>query len=334
MALVTLSKTWVADTRVVQVPFAFSTTTDHFQLIYLIKTAFVAAGWVVMSSSDSISTGVYPLDYWTSYTSVVCATPGSVHSWVVLRNTAISPTFDVCLDCRTTNATSVNVFCSYDGYKADGTISNKPTVNTSGVEHAFTTSVFYPHASGDMGFVFFYSTDGSCFRLFCTDNGTHAGYWTNNCNHCGPYFIFDIPKNSPSWLVRKYVAAASLGYSSHSFDYSSFALTTDTSMRTSIGTTEVLLGLGGVGLANNIGSPLSPAAVRTADSGGSYTLVPPYLVSLTSSYPGILGTLHDCYLASCHLPEGSYIPTTGLTRGLYKVGAGCWGSDGGYLGLP
>jgi hypothetical protein len=290
------------------------------------------AGWTVSQSSSSVSAGSG--DLITDQTKLVWAIAGSVHSWVVLKNTTLGADFSVCIDCNFASSSnaSVTILSSVAGYQA-GTTTNRPVVNVGGVEHNFGTIYLCAStASTTMtkGVVVLYSSDGECLRMFSSFNtGLNASPTESGC-----VLMFEKLENPVSWLspnIISFVTTAS-SVSSTGFRYLLVQSTTNVSIRTEVNSNAVNVAIGTIGLGNAVGNTVPGNS--GPDYGGNYLLTPCFAISLNTSYPGILGKFYDMYLAPQYIPEGVYLKTSLSSKGLIKIGDGAFGCSGNTVIVP
>jgi hypothetical protein len=314
-----LDKTWVVSEYVINNNSDANITNG---LLVGIKNLFKAHGWSVASCSDGVTTPIVPAtDYWIDYTNIINNT-GS-HSWVVLTNSNISANFAFCIDCNVTSSGYQyhNFYCCTSGYNTDGTISARPTVAGGGYEVTLlaSSSVWhYSEVNRDSKAILFNSSDYKCYRLFISGSAYNS------------IWIFDVPKDPPGWWTIPYVASISLAKSLCPA-YSTYCLTTTTTMKSDLASSVVNFGLGSIG--NSTGAHGSTNVGRKQDFDGYFVMSPTYLISNTTARPGIYGTLYDLYWTSIGfelaLPKSSgFLATEEYDRGLIVFGSFAQGNDG------
>jgi len=332
MTSIVLDKTWSVINAVVDTN-TYSTLADQSKwCMYYLKEAFKTAGWVVTQYSDSVNIRTDETTYPMTYDKFVWAIAGSIHSWFVVKNTTLGTDFSVCIDCNfgATGSYQVTVLSTFAGYQA-GTITNRPVVNTSGVEHNFGTIIYSYSAAlaNRKGWAILYSSDGECFRAFSSyGDGKNAASNTGGCVLC-----FEKLKNHVSWLTNNVVSIVKTGgaNTTSGFKYTVMCVTTSTSTRVEVNSTAVNVGIGTIG----IGDPLGNSSVGVGtDVSGAFMLTPCYAISLNTSYPGILGSFYDMYFASSDIPEGVYFKTSSSSKGLVKFGHGAFGCSGNNISIP
>jgi hypothetical protein len=337
MAYISLDKTWNVISCIVD-PTIYTTVADqNKRVIYLLKEAFVTAGWVVTQSSDSINVGSsdnLPADRWIDYSKLIWAINLTAHSWVVLKNTVIGTNFSVCIDCNYASSSTwlITITVSYGGYQT-GTIQNRPVVNTNCVEHTFASIIHgYSNFVANRGCAILYSTDGECFRVFTS----YAGNGLNVCANSGFIMLFEKLKNPTSILGYNYVAIVSScsGNANRGFSYLNLCISTSDAIRSEIGGigTPCAIATLGVGTDGALGNSI--VGKNSPDYDGYYMLTECYAASLFTAYPGVLGQFYDMYFAPINIPEGIYFQTTTGDSGLVKFGQGAFGCSGNKISIP
>jgi hypothetical protein len=317
-----LDKTWVVSQSVVNTStVAIAANT----MLVAIKDLLKANGWAVASSSDGV-TNFGASDYWTDYTKITNATGN--HSWIVLTNSNINNTgnyFSLCIDCNVTSAGYAyhNFYCCSSGYNVDGTLSAKPTIYSGGYEVTLLTSSSIWHAGTagtDSKAILFRSSDYKSYRLFISSSPIY-----NIC--C---WIFDVPKDPPSWWTIPYVASIA-AYSVPQCNYANSCSVSVAQIKSDHNSATINFGLGSIG--NATGAYGSIDIGKRPDFDGYLVMSPTYLISNTTARPGIYGTLYDLYWTSIifesALPKGSgFLATAGSNKGLMVIGSWAQGSDG------
>src|SRR5579885_3685790 len=173
MGAPTLSKTWQSLTNF-SVATTGNATTDHQQTLLKVKKQLVAFGsspYSVRSSSNSVSANTS--DNWNSNTDLVWNS--GAHSWIVLRQTGLGSTSDICIDLLNATVGSLAIYYSPGGYATTSlsTTARPSTLNSDEVPlgpGTFNGPVSQWISAGSStfsGFVnVFMSTDGQCTRWF------------------------------------------------------------------------------------------------------------------------------------------------------------------------
>ena len=315
MAGMALEKTWVVSEYTADLG---TSALNCAMALFQVKEAMKAHGWTVSTSSDGVAGGSVTGDNWIDAGDVVWAA-SSNHSWIVMTNAAISANFAICIDCLYAEKTSISVYCTSAGYNGDGTKSSRPTAVSNEVTlraGAYCTSVTTP-----MSFMCFTSTDYQCTRI-CLLYGTYTCLW-----------IFDVPKQPPSWWTTPYVAFVQA--SSKILDMTTLSSATDMGVRGRLSATTFNISFGGVGGASGlIGSLYFGYGCSYA---GGFPLCNVSLISLSSAVPGFLGYLYDMYWTSIAFavtypkPIG-YLPSAASTKGFIMLGQLAVGNDGNVHG--
>jgi hypothetical protein len=338
MAYITLDKTWNIVSCVADPGIYVVVADQNKRALYLLKEAFVTAGWIVTQSSDSINVGSgsnLPADRWIDYSKLIWAVNPTAHSWVVLKNTAIGTNFSICIDCCFSSATtsSISVTATYGGYQA-GTIQNRPIANINCIEHVFSTIVHNSStANNNHGYGVLYSSDGECIRVFASYDGTGVNYTAN----AGFIMLFEKLKNPVSWLDYNYVAivaSAASGVGAYGFSYLNLCASTSISARTERGNVVLYVGVATLGLGTDGAFGNSASGKYFPDYNGNYMLTECYAVSNSTTNPGLLGQFYDMYFAPANIPEGIFFPTTTHALGLVKIGQGVFGCSGNTISIP
>ena len=338
MGYISLDKTWNVVSCVVDSSIYTVVADQNKRALYLLKEAFVTAGWVVTQSSDGTnvgSSGNLPADRWTDYSKLIWAINPTAHSWVVLKNTAIGTNFSVCLDCNFGSGSTqiITVTATYGGYQA-GTIQNRPVVNTGCVEHTFSSITSNTSGvSNNHGYAVIYSSDGTCIRVFSSYDGTGVNYTT----YSGFAMLFEKLKNPTSLLSYNYVAIVSSSASSllaYGFSYSNLCTATTTTVRTERNNIGIYSSIATLGIGTDGALGNSTSGKYSSDYDGYFMLTECYAVSNSTAYPGVLGQFYDMYFAPANIPEGIYFPTATYVRGLVKFGQGVFGCSGNAISIP
>lgn len=192
MATPTLVKVWNYDVSNVE---TFSTLIEHGQkMVWNIKEALVAAGWVVVASSNAssvVNIGGGSPDLWIASTDAHRASSG-VHSWVAIYNSTLDLT--VLLDYISSYDYNCDFVVIDGAVNADGTTSLRPT-SVSSVEKEYLNMEVCPgRTSSATQFVWhlWYSSGDKAVRFVARSNGSSPG-WVG--------FFIQEPSNVPDlWL--------------------------------------------------------------------------------------------------------------------------------------
>ena len=115
---------------------------------------------------------------------------GSAHSWIVLKQTGVHSTYEICLDCNSSSQYQMSVVMGTSGFTG-GTTTARPTATSQII--LLNTNSWQAGQSGAFGAVLhiMQSTDGECTRIIMMYNGFPCSFW-----------MFDKPKNPVAgWLL-------------------------------------------------------------------------------------------------------------------------------------
>jgi hypothetical protein len=313
MTTIVFDKTWNAEDYLTTVQTTGANTNKT--IIYNIKRIMKNHNWTVVASSNSITADTN--DNWNSIADIICATAGSIHSWIVLKNTAIASNFQVCFDMS--NATTSNMTCavSYSSGFSGGTTTARPTATDEAVilnnaQWAYTSS----DTSNNYSITMFYSSDYKCNRIYFSPLPYGSeGIATN-------LFIFDVPKDPVSWWDEQWIAGVSYKISTYANLCTS---TTNNKIYTRINGTRCDLSLGSWGTTVPYGTTDQGSSV---DHNGAYILSPIPLLSLTAARTGFAGLLYDAYWAGDQVAHGTYINTASGSKKLFVCNNIAFANDG------
>lgn len=140
--------------------------------------------WTVVASSNG--TVADTSDNWNTNADMVFTTPGTAHSWIVLRQTGISgQNYEVCLDCKSTNQYLISAYISYAGFNVSSLVTTRRPVATDEQAAFDDTSWFNGTATFSAVLNFAVTDDGQCTRWWGLIGGASKGFW-----------LFDRPKNA------------------------------------------------------------------------------------------------------------------------------------------
>ena len=318
MALPTLTKTWEFDTNVtVFNDIARGSAQAHADkrgLLLAIKNAMIDNGstrgfttpWEVRGSSDSSTSSLLAVgaggpgtDRWIDIDDLIWHTSdGGARSWVVLRQTGISATFELLIDCRqgSTNddGGEIRGIVSQAGFTG-GSTTARPTATDERSLVELVTWGAGSQASDTAPYTmhFMISSDGECTRLVTLNtNAVLIGFW-----------LLDKPKNPKSAWTTPYVARIFGNGLSEALTY---PLWFDTpNMRTLFGTLDVSFYCSGEGYASlGFGEALD----EENQLDGSTWFGDIGLVSEVPSFRGRQGELFDLYWTQDYLAHGRTFP--------------------------
>lgn len=161
--MVTLSNTWTTSYN--NVPTQTSLQLQAQNVVYALKNALVAAGWVIEISSNSSTLNTSGTDTWSSSASVVWNTAGSAHSYVVVKSPAgllpSSNQIRLLIDCGTgaTNYHLLNITFATAAFTSSGSVNTIPTAPTNNI--AFSNKQYLHSTVVNSKYHFQYVTAGT-----------------------------------------------------------------------------------------------------------------------------------------------------------------------------
>lgn len=177
MALPTLVKTWQYSVNNVQ---TIGATVEESvdKLLLQIKNSligFASSPWTVVGSSNGTAAGMDAVDRWSTVADLVHAYAGTAHSWIVLKQAALSGSnFQLLISCDNSGAYTCSFRVSYNDGFTGGSVTDDPTATDSHTiksgTQIFPNSTFRSilHASQ--------ASDGTCTRLVWCYSNTAIGF--------------------------------------------------------------------------------------------------------------------------------------------------------------
>lgn len=282
-----------------------------------ILIGFGLAPWTVQGSSNSVAAGMDAVDRWSTASNLVWQSPGSAHSWIVLRQTGISATFELCVDLVPLSAAGGNatIVVSPNAFSGGSTTARPTAVN----ERVLINQTSFLVASSYIpnGMVVMQSTDGSVTRVLVM---TKEGY-------ISPYMAFEVPKNpvagwTDPWLALTYTATANIGVPT------SVTLSNTARYVGRVGTTDFTAFLGGEGYNGILLHKLNRQNSYTKNYPTSAISV----LSETAGARGRLGELMDVWwvtTSNSDLTQISLWPD-GVSRAFIQMGDMLFPWDGSW----
>lgn len=183
-----MTKTWQFNVNNAQAAQGTPLADNKMQLL-AIKNALIGFGtqpWTVVSSSNSVTAS--NADNWSTVANLVWNSPGSAHSWIVLKQTGIGSNFQVLIACDVASATgaSGSIKISPSTGFTGGTTTANPTAadsfNLINVASFLTLS-----ADAALRWSVMQSTDGQCTRIFGFSGGSllYYGMFEKGANATG-----------------------------------------------------------------------------------------------------------------------------------------------------
>jgi hypothetical protein len=264
-----------------------------------IVAAFVASGhWAVRGSCDGISVNNAGTNLWVDRDDLVPEATGVAHSWVVLRNAAIGPTWDLCIDLNSASgAYYLTAAVAVGGYAADGTLTVRPTATDEVIIANATEGHWSNYSSG-------YAL--SAWVLTAADGtGTRVMIFNNSSRASSAFWLFDRLANAPSWLTVPWIACVPLNRGS----FQGICMPRLRSSEVWVAyknitedyTPQMATGLDGTLIRVVVTSMANDELAGTGRRGQSYDrwgaipLFPVYLISAGPAHPGYLGALSDAW---------------------------------------
>jgi hypothetical protein len=308
MALPTLSKTWIFKSNH-YLPTGTDINTCWANILFDIKQSLTTVSgwtdstgsaavnanpWTVTSSSNG-GGGVASLgDNWGSAANVALANPQ--FPWVVLRQPAINPLFEIAFGGYTGTTVLYNnyVYVSHKlGFAQTGLVTTDyPATRGDRWSLLGLGPIDGVGNYHDLTLHYMMSTDGECTRVFGAYANTVALTW-----------MFEKPKNPVTGWTNPALAMAIAGYPSFTNLYTAANLTSrgpNNEAMTLYGSSEGYA-------AGALGQNLYMANQIT----GEWPLNPIGLVCNTPGCKGRVGELYDMWYASGRMSLGDSLPVTG-----------------------
>lgn len=205
MALPTPEKSWIFKTVII--PFTTSAAVMNQYFWYNLKQMMTvntgwndetgasvtnAHPWTVSASSNG--TVANTSDNWSSFSSVVFLAAGA-HSWIVLRQAAINPTYEICFSQGATNPNSNSYVSHQAGFTLSGLVTTADPTATDRITFLINQPPIFAAISAGIYLVVAMSTDGQCTRIFA--------YMLNQLY---VFWLFDKPRNPVSGWTNPSIA--------------------------------------------------------------------------------------------------------------------------------
>ena len=272
---------------------------------------FASSPWVVRASSGGngggglvASTG----DNWQVLADVVGNSIGNAHSWIVLRQTGIFPTFDLCIEFDNGYAQSCHIYHAWGGYNVSSPVTTaRPSVNGGTVEvdmgicalnEGYVCSLLHAMQS----------TDGKCTRVLVAEK--FVVFFA---------MFFDVPKTPSSGWTHPYVAYLGNTGSSSSGSILTFGYLNESHGFVGYVPEAATLATFFLGAEGHV----DYASTKKVSCPEGETLLVPVasvgIVSETAGCTGWHGGLFDMYWAPSYLSSGTFLPGDGK-RGSVVLG--------------
>lgn len=325
MTLPSLDKTWQHDVNNQVAADATESGTqaraDARGVLLGIKNALTGFGtlpWTVTSSSNGTSSGA--TDHWSTIADLVFATSDTTaHSWIVLRQTGISTTFELLINCVHGSSSDrgdiIEAYVSRTGFTG-GSTTARPT-GTEEITLRFDQQWGTGSINGGARAYVYHcmqSTDGQMTYVVVHYNNFPTGFW-----------FFGRPKSpTPGW-TNDYIASvlgADNGNDTPDLqDY--YEIDTNTRTYTSQRSAVTAEDAGMTRFYLTMRSFNTDAAIQEHtvpnDVSGEYPLYPVGLASNDSAFRGYMGRVYDLHWGLESLAEGDTYPSGG-TRTFVQFG--------------
>lgn len=325
MTLPSLDKTWQHDVNNFIAADATESGTqaraDARGLLLGIKNALIGFStqpWTVTSSSNGTTSGAS--DNWSTIADIVFATSDSTaHSWIVLRQTGISTTFELLINCVHSTATNrgdaIEAYVSRTGFTGGST-----TARPTGSEE-ITLRLNQQWGSGTV------NGGARDYRYHCmqSDDGEVTYIVTHTSNAPVGFWIMARPKSPISAWTNDYVASIYGENDGNDAPDLQDYYETDSNLRTyraeranvtaeDAGMTRLFM----TGRAFNNDHASQQHTVPN-DITGEYPIYSIGLASNNSAFRGYMGRMYDLFWGLESLAEGDTYPSGG-TRTFVQFG--------------
>lgn len=316
MVFPTLEKTWKFSVNNV-CGTSRDTVTDGRDLLFKILNAYLAMGWTMRSSSDSVTFGNEDgVNRILTKENLVFNGSGN-KSWFVIQNSSVAPKAALEFDCGYSSSYAIfTVYFSAAGFGtanggADGNLTTRPTAAAAS-QISMGTNGMSPSGSGHRStFHLIQSTDNEVSRLIVTDAIATSGAVVS-------YLAVEKVKSpAPEWDPPVFV---------HYWDYYNFVsngwrlvpanLVNGTAGKyAKVGGTSLTLhftgrGRGGVLLTNQSEVGASPL-LMSDDPAEGWPLLPIGIACTTTGHRNWRkGMLYDAWFGSNQLVTGTFYPST------------------------
>lgn len=309
MALPTLVKTWQLSINQT-VTAQGSTTATMQRVLRTIKDrlkGFGTAPWTVVGSSNSTVAALDSVDRWTTDANLVGNAAGSVHAWIVLRQTGIATNYEICIDLINSTLINATIAISPSAGFTGGTTTARPTATdetlpmnnanlSSGVDTTHQIHVWQ-------------STDGQCTRV---------AVWRGSTNMC-MFWMFDKPANPVTGWTNPSVGLAQ-GSTSGLAVTATGLLSTASALLRGKGVSIMSLAMTAEGYASGPLALLTDIGTIANDLDTSWPFFPIGLCSITLNNKGRHGSVFDMWLKPTSVLDGDTFPNDANARQFIAMG--------------
>jgi hypothetical protein len=310
MSSPTVTKTWQFNLNNYAPADATTAGGAHFNrrnMLLGIKNAFKGFGtqpWTVTSSSDSSTTSAS--DLWVDEGDLVWRDDdtASAFSWIVLRQTGVSTTFEILITCEQdtvgNDGAQIGAWVAQAGFTGGSTTARPTATDERILRDSTLFGQWGSGANGTTGQDYRYhvmqSTDGQCTRVLIFINGVNTGFW-----------IFDVPANPVSGWSNPYIAAIEAN-NDNTTNQATYARWYDfAAARSYYGGTEVTMYFSGEGFLSAGAGELITVPNQIT---GGFVASQIGLHSLSSSFTGRMGEITDLWWGYSFADTGRYYPST------------------------
>lgn len=271
---------------------------DRRRLLFNIKEAMVNNGtttftspWTVVSSSDSSTASA--ADNWTDYTDLVWRDDdgSAVFSWIVLRQTGISTTFELLITCEedftSADGSRIGAWVAQAGFTGGTTTARPTATDERQIRDSTSNGRWGSGADGtpntNYRWHLMMSSDGECTRIIIHMNKIVTGIW-----------MFDVPDNAVTGWSNPYVAVI-YGENNQNTNVTSYVRFLDNAtMLGRYSGTDTTMFLSSEGIADSaIGEFL-----KNNQLDNTWIATEMGIASQTSTFTGRMGTMYDLWWGS------------------------------------
>lgn len=309
---ITTTKTWQFDlNNLVLLDTTLNGRNAHYDrraLLLGIKQAlvgFASSPWTVTDSTNSTAAPI-GTDTWSVPDDLEWRDDdgSAVFSWIILRQTGISATFELLITCEqdsnSNDGAQIGAWVSQLGFTG-GSTTVRPSNTTDEREISNSTTQWWGSgANGGSGlnyrFHVMQSSDGECTRVLIFVNDVNTGFW-----------MFDKPVNPNSAWTDPYVAVISGDNNSTTNQCSYSKFHDSATVRSRFGTSgiDTAIYLSGEGFGTN-----ASGENFTVDNqiDGTFLANEMGLSSLTPTFVGRQGEMFDLWWGLTNAGTGKYYP--------------------------
>lgn len=291
---------------------------DKRNLLFGIKEAMIDGGltvpWTVRGSSDSSTAGMDTTDRWVDIDDMVWSTSDvGARSWIVLRQTGISTTFELLIDLRQGSSNDdggeIRMWVAQAGFTGGSTTARPTATDERQLRNLELWGAGSQGSTIPYKWHFQISSDGQCTRVYifnANSSRTAIGFW-----------LLDVPKNPTTGWTNPYIATVHGSADTTEIPtYANYQNTATLRGRYSGADTTMYMSAEGI---NNVavGNAASIDTFNQVD--GTYIAGEIGIDSLTSTFRGSHGTIFDLWWGFNFAVSGQTYPDDG-TRAFAMFG--------------